>query len=77
MAESGEYTVELQSRFVPTAASLEFAKTNFGFLAVRVAKSVSAFFGGGVLTSSAGVTGEKQLFAGGLRSGWTTVARLR
>lgn len=64
VAESGEYTVELQSRFVPTAASLEFAKTNFGFLAVRVAKSVSAFFGGGVLTSSAGVTGEKQLFAG-------------
>jgi len=62
--DGGEYTVELQSCWIPTAASLEFAKTNFGFLAVRTAKSVSAFFGGGVLTNSAGIQGEKQLFAG-------------
>ncbi len=62
--DAGEYTLELQSRFLPTASSLEFAKTNFGFLAVRVARSVSAFFGGGMLTGSHGAQGEKQLFAG-------------
>lgn len=61
-SEGGEYTLELQSRFQPLSASLEFAKTNFGFLAVRVSASVSAVFGGGVLTSSEGAAGEKQLF---------------
>ncbi|MEY3173405.1 MAG: hypothetical protein RLZZ436_1319 [Planctomycetota bacterium] len=60
----GEYTFELQSRFLPSAASLEFGRTNFGFLAVRVSKSLSAVFGGGRLTSSGGGTGEKQLFGG-------------
>ncbi|MFM7056064.1 MAG: PmoA family protein [Planctomycetota bacterium] len=58
----GEYTLELQSRFQPLSASLEFAKTNFGFLAVRVSASLSAVFGSGVLTSSEGAVGEKQVF---------------
>jgi hypothetical protein len=57
-----QFTLELQSRFVPTSESLEFAQTNFGFLAVRVAKSVSAAFGSGVLTGSTGQTTEKALF---------------
>lgn len=57
-----EYSVELQSRFVPAAGSLEFGRTNFGFLAVRVAKSISAVFGSGILTGSEGTQGEKQLF---------------
>ena len=45
----GETLVELQSTFTPTSESLELGRTNFGFLAVRVAKSISKFFGGGEL----------------------------
>ena len=47
-----EITLELQSTFVPKSESLEFQKTNFGFLAVRVARSLSEHFGGGRLTNS-------------------------
>jgi hypothetical protein len=59
---AGEFTLELQSRFVPASASLEFQQTNFGFLAVRVARPISGFFGGGTLTGSGGRTGETQIF---------------
>jgi Methane oxygenase PmoA len=58
----GETLVELQSTFTPTAESLELGRTNFGFLAVRVAKSVSKFFGGGELRNSEGATGEREIF---------------
>ncbi len=57
-----EYTIELTSLLTPRAAELEFQKTNFGFFAVRVARSLSAVFGEGRLTSSADATGEKELF---------------
>jgi hypothetical protein len=57
-----ETFVEIQTTFRPTAEQLEFGKTNFGFFAVRVAKAISAFFGGGVLTSSAGAIGEPAIF---------------
>jgi hypothetical protein len=63
LPDAGEYTIEFQSRFLPTAASLEFAQTNFGFLALRVAKSLSAVFGSGVLTNSEGQSTEKQIFS--------------
>jgi hypothetical protein len=59
---NGETLVELQSTFKPTAAELELGKTNFGFLAVRVAKAISAFFGGGTLTASTGAVGEPAIF---------------
>jgi hypothetical protein len=59
---AGETLVELQATFRPTADSLEFGQTNFGFLAVRVAKELSAYFGGGVLTGSTGDKGEPALF---------------
>src|SRR5438445_4118501 len=58
----GETLVELQATFRPAAESLEFGKTNFGFLAVRVAKNLSAHFGGGVITNSQGATGEPAIF---------------
>src|SRR5207248_2149627 len=58
----GETLLELQSTFRPTAAQLELGKTNFGFLAVRVAKAISAAFGGGAITNSAGATGEPAIF---------------
>jgi hypothetical protein len=66
--ENGETFVELQSTFRPRSESLEFGQTNFGFLAVRVAKSISAHFGGGELTNSEGGRGEPIVF--GKRARW-------
>jgi hypothetical protein len=63
-----ETLVELQATFRPTGDTLEFGKTNFGFLAVRVAKSLSEHFGGGALTNSDGATGEAAIF--GKRAKW-------
>lgn len=57
-----ETFLELQSTFRPTANQIELGKTNFGFLAVRVAKAISAFFGGGVLTNSEGAIAEPAIF---------------
>lgn len=59
----GETFLELHSIFRPKGQKITLGKTNFGFLAVRVAKSVSAHFGGGQLTNSHGMQGEPHLFA--------------
>lgn len=59
---AGGTLLETHSRFVPRADSLEFQKTNFGFQAVRVARSLSGFFGGGTITNSEGQVGEKAIF---------------
>jgi hypothetical protein len=64
----GETFLELQSKFTPTSETLEFGQTNFGFLAVRVAKNLSEHFGGGKLTDSEGRTGEPAIF--GQRATW-------
>lgn len=58
----GETFVELQATFKPAAESLECGQTNFGFLAVRVAKHLSAHFGGGAITNSEGAVGEPAIF---------------
>jgi hypothetical protein len=58
----GEYILDVQGTFRPQADSIEFQQTNFGFFAVRVAKSISAVFGGGRLTSSEGLVGESAIF---------------
>ncbi|WP_197444356.1 DUF6807 domain-containing protein [Maioricimonas rarisocia] len=58
----GEYALDIQSTFRPRADSIEFQQSNFGFLAVRMAKSISAHFGGGTITSSEGGVGEKAIF---------------
>ena len=60
--DAGEYTLDLQSTFRPQAEQLEFQQTNFGFFAVRVAKSISGHFGGGTITSRTGLTGEPAIF---------------
>lgn len=60
--DQGEYTLSLQSEFAPKGESIEFQQTNFGFLAVRVAKSLSVHFGAGELTNSHGDTGEPAIF---------------
>lgn len=57
--DDGETLLEIQTTFRPQAEKLEFQKTNFGFFAVRVAKNLSEVFGGGTLTSSEGLTGER------------------
>ena len=67
-AADDETLVELQATFRPRSRSLEFGKTNFGFLAVRVAKNISAYFGGGQLTDSEGREGEPAIF--GQRARW-------
>jgi hypothetical protein len=58
----GETLLELQSIFRPAAESLEFGKSNFGFLAVRMAKNLSGDFGGKI-TNSEGQVGEPAIFA--------------
>jgi len=60
----GETTLELQSLFRPAAGlpKVQLGKTNFGFLAVRVAKSISEHFGGGILTNSEGQVHEAEIF---------------
>ena len=57
-----EVIFDLQSRLMSTSATLELGQTNFGLLAVRVAASISEYFGGGRLTSSEGDQGEKDIF---------------
>lgn len=66
--DNDEWTLDLQSTFRPKSAEIEFQETYFGFLAVRVAKSVSAHFGGGQITGANGSVGEEQLF--GLPNRW-------
>ncbi len=61
-AEDGQWLLELQAEFTPTSETLELEKTNFGFLAVRVARSISAAFGGGELVDSEGRRGERAIF---------------
>lgn len=61
-AEPGETLVELQATFRPQSQLIEFGQTNFGFLAVRVAKHLAAYFGGGQLTNSEGRRGEPDIF---------------
>ncbi|MEM7600646.1 MAG: PmoA family protein [Verrucomicrobiota bacterium] len=60
----GGYTIELQSTFTPplTRSYTELGKTNFGFLAIRMARSVSAHFGGGRLSNANGLEGESAIF---------------
>src|SRR5262249_38931672 len=59
----GEGWLEIQARFTPALDGLALGKTNFGFLGLRVAASLSAHYGGGRLSNSAGGKGEKGVFA--------------
>lgn len=62
--ENGEHELEIQITLRPGAGrdSVLLEKSNFGLLAVRVAKSVSHHFGGGQLTNSEGAAGEEAIF---------------
>lgn len=66
--EEAGHELELQLTFRPTDDVLELEKTNFGFLAVRMAKELSAHFGHGELRDSEGRQGEINIF--GKRARW-------
>lgn len=59
-----EHAVEIQLTLRPGKglSSVKLDKTNFGLLAVRVAASLSTYFGGGQLSDSEGRMGEPQIF---------------
>ena len=57
------HELELQLTFRPRGESLELQKTNFGFLAVRMAMELSGHFGKGEIRDSAGRKGENEIFA--------------
>ncbi len=73
-ADVGETLVEIQTTFIPLSQQLEFRKTNFGFLGVRVAKSISACFGDGTITDSEGRQGEPKVF--GKQANWVDYSGL-
>jgi hypothetical protein len=58
----GGFALDLQSRFEAVGIPVELGKTNFGFLGVRVAKTMSEQFGGGRLRNAEGATGEPAIF---------------
>ena len=57
-----ESWIELQTTFTPLLDELPLGKTNFGFMGLRIAESLSAQYGGGRLRNSEGVVGEKDIF---------------
>jgi hypothetical protein len=62
------YTLDLQSRFdSPDGKPVELGRTNFGFLGVRVAKTMSEQFGGGRLTDARGASGEAAIMGNASR----------
>lgn len=61
--DKGESWLELQMSFTPVMDELKLAKTNFGFMGLRVAKSLSVHYGGGQLANSEGGQGESAIFA--------------
>jgi hypothetical protein len=56
------WILELQSDFRAVADGVEFRQSNFGVLGLRVAKSLSVVFGGGMITGADGREGEPELF---------------
>jgi Family of unknown function (DUF6807) len=57
----GEYTLDLQLKLTPVAPTLTLGKTNFGLVAVRVAKMMGTLDGGGTIRNSEGQVNEKEL----------------
>lgn len=68
--DAGEHALELQITMRPPKGieAVTLDKSNFGLLAVRVSKTLSAYFGGGQLSNSEGLVGEPNIF--GKRARW-------
>lgn len=59
----GEYLIlDFILRFYNDEEDIKIGKTPFGFLAVRVAKHMSVFDGGGIIINSEGMINEKEIF---------------
>ncbi len=58
----GERYLDLTIRLSPADGPVTFGKTAFGFVGVRVAKTMSVNDGGGTLRNSEGGVGEKEVF---------------
>lgn len=58
----GETLLELQSTFTPTGGQVVLGQSNFGLLAVRMAKGIATYWGEGQITSSEGTEGESEIF---------------
>lgn len=72
--EAGEHSLEIQITLRPGEGreAVELGRSNFGLLAVRLAKSISHHFGGGEVVSSEGGVGEEAVF--GRRAAWMDYA---
>jgi hypothetical protein len=57
----GEYTLDLELKLTPVAPTLTLGRTNFGLVAVRVAKMMGTLDGGGTIRNSEGQRNEKEL----------------
>jgi hypothetical protein len=68
----GGFALDLQSRFEAAGRPVELGRTNFGFLGVRVAKTMSEQFGDGRLINADGARGEPAIF--GKPSRWVDYA---
>ncbi|MEQ1824738.1 MAG: PmoA family protein [Pirellula sp.] len=65
---SSGWSLELQSDFSSRSEGVEFRQSNFGILGLRLAKSISAHFGGGIISGQNGKVGEAELF--GVANRW-------
>ncbi len=59
--EHGELLVDIELELSPTTGSATFGKTPFGFLGVRVAKTMGVNDGGGEIRNSEGAVGESDV----------------
>jgi hypothetical protein len=57
----GEYTLDLKLTLTPVAPTITIGKSNFGLVAVRVAKMMGTIDGGGTILNSEGKVNEKEL----------------
>jgi Methane oxygenase PmoA len=72
-AHDGGFALDLQSQFESTGqVPVELGRTNFGFLGVRLAKTMSELFGGGTVMDAEGSRGETALI--GKASRWVDYA---
>ncbi len=57
----GEYALDLQLKLTPVAPTVTLGKSNFGLVAVRVAKMMGSKDGGGTIRNSEGKVNEEEL----------------
>lgn len=57
-----ELLIDFELTFSPLGKEVQLSKTQFGFLAVRVAKSMGVFDGSGRIQNSEGAVNEKEIF---------------